>query len=315
MIRFTVRRISILGFVCAAFFWCADIFVDVIVFGEGEIVQQLLEPTPREITLRGLFVLFFGVFTLLICAITRQRDRLEESLSHKAQALEAANRELESFSHSVSHDLRKPLTVISTAAQALAEKFPKGRDELAGYYIGVISDACGNMDELIDGLQLLAQISRRELRHETVDMSLLAVEISSGLSMLNPDRCVVWDISPSLVVKGDNALMRILLENIIGNAWKYTALKSEASISFGRTDTTGGAAFYLRDNGVGFDMSRACDLFKPFVRLHDSKEFPGAGIGLATVRRIIERHGGSIWVESAVDAGTVIYFILPEVAQ
>lgn len=315
MTRFTVRQIVLLGFVCASFFWCADVFVDAVVFHEGEIAQQLLHPSPREITLRGLFVLFFGIFTLIICLIIRQRDRLGELLTRKAVALEAANRELEAFSHSVSHDLRRPLTVISTAAQSLDEKYRGGDDTLAQYYIDTICDACWHMDELIDALQLLAGISGREMRCGSVDLSMLADEISGNLRMTDPDRTVVWDIAPSLVATGDPPLLRILLENLFGNAWKYTSRRDNATISFGRADTGKGSAFFVRDNGAGFDMELAADLFKPFVRLHSAKDFPGTGIGLATVRRIIERHGGSVWGEGVVGTGAVFYFILPEVKQ
>lgn len=304
-----------MGFICASLFWCVDVFIDVALFHEGRVVEQLLNPSPRELMLRGLFIAFFGIFTLLIAAITRQRDKLEEILSRKAFAIETVNRELESFSYSLSHDLRKPLTVIFTAAQALEEKHQEDGDELTRYYIGAICDACRNTDELIDALQTLTQISGREVRRERVDLSLLADEISSELGMIEPARRVTWDIVPGLAATGDSALLRVLLENLLGNAWKYTARKDEAEISFGRSKTDRGAAFYVRDNGAGFDMELAGDLFKPFVRLHSSKDFSGTGIGLATVQRIIDRHGGSVWAEGVVDKGAVFYFILPEVKQ
>lgn len=315
MIKFKDRQIILLGFLCASLFWCADVFIDVVLFHDGQIAEQLLNPSPRELMLRGLFIVFFGIFTLLIAAITRQRDRLEEILSRKAVALETMNRELESFSYSVSHDLRKPLTVIFTAAQALDEQHREDEDELTRYYIGAVCDACRNMDELIDALQLLAQISGREVRCEHVNLSLLADEISSELGMIEPDRRVAWNIAPGLAATGDSALLRVLMENLLGNAWKYTAKKGETEISFGRSKTDKGAAFYVRDNGAGFDMELAGDLFKPFVRLHGNKDFPGTGIGLATVQRIIDRHGGSVWAEGVVGKGAVFYFILPEVKK
>jgi light-regulated signal transduction histidine kinase (bacteriophytochrome) len=315
MIKFKDRQVILLGFICATLFWSADVFIDVVLFHDGRIMEQLLNPSPREFTLRGLFIVFFAIYTLLIAAITRQRDRLEDILSRKAIALETLNRELEAFSYSVSHDLRKPLTVIFTAAQALEEKHQEDSDELTRYYIGALCDACRNMDELIDALQLLAQISGREVKFEHVDLSLLAKEISSELGMIESERRVAWNIAPGLAANGDSALLRVLMENLLGNAWKYTSKIDEPEISFGRCDTDKGGAFYVRDNGAGFDMELAGDLFKPFVRLHSSKDFPGTGIGLATVQRIIDRHRGSVWAEGVVAKGATFYFILPEVKK
>lgn len=239
--------------------------------------------------------------------------RTQAELARKASDLEAVNRELEAFSSSVSHDLRKPLTIIYTAAQALKDGC-NDSPELSSYYIRTIHEASQRMEELIEALQGLARISSCSMVRTDVDLSAIALEISLELSMIWPDRAVDWKIAEGLNGYGDPRLIRVLLENLLGNAWKYTKERPQAVIGFGRTATPQGDAFFVRDNGAGFDMSRVGELFKPFVRLHDARIFPGTGIGLATVGRIIERHGGQVWAEGAVNAGAVFYFILPPAA-
>ena len=236
----------------------------------------------------------------------------EEALAQKAIALEGANRELEAFSSTVSHDLRKPLTIIFTAAQVLRDEC-KEQTGLISYYIDTILEASQRMEELIDALQTLARISRSNLSITAVDLSSLVLEISSELQLVEPSRSVSWMITEGLTCSGDPHLLRVILENLLGNAWKYTRSQPTAIIQFGKLDTPRGEAFFVRDNGAGFDMARVGELFKPFARLHSVNEFPGTGIGLATVQRIVERHGGSVWAEGAVGSGAVFYFTLPEV--
>ena len=229
-----------------------------------------------------------------------QRKRVELDL-------ETANRELEAFSYSVSHDLRKPLTIIYTAAQALQEQYQEGE---AGYFVQTICDASVRMDELIEALQLLSHVSRGELTREEVDLSALAMEASGNLQLLEPQRQVEWQITPGLLVQGDPRLFQLLMDNLLGNAWKFTGKRSNALIEFGLAETPLGPAYFVRDNGAGFDTARAGELFKPFKRLHASGEFPGTGIGLATVERIVQRHGGEVWAEGEVERGATFYFTL-----
>ncbi|MBT0662958.1 PAS domain-containing protein [Geobacter pelophilus] len=236
----------------------------------------------------------------------------EANLARKAADLEALNRELESFAHSVSHDLRKPLTVIYTAAHYLRENSVAAEADPASYFINTICDASQRMEELIESLQMLANISHRQINHARLNLSELASVITADLGLINPERHVSCHITPGLTAYGDCGLIRILLENLLGNAWKYTANEPAASITFGECETIRGKAFFVQDNGAGFDMAFADNLFKLFSRLHDSKQFSGTGIGLATVKRVVERHGGQVWGEGKVGEGATFYFILPE---
>jgi len=236
----------------------------------------------------------------------------EAALAQQAADLRFANRELEAFSYSVSHDLRKPLTIIYTAAQALRDDCSGTSNELAGYYIHSICDASQRMEELIDALQELAQISRSDMMSADVDLTDMVQVIAAELGMIDGDRRVSLEIAPGLTGRGDPRLLRTVLENLLENAWKYTCYCREPFISFGRTQTPRGDAFYVRDNGAGFDPAQAEELFNPFVRLHTEESYPGTGIGLATVRRIVERHGGEVWAEGASGNGATFYFTLPE---
>ena len=254
----------------------------------------------------------------VVVDITEQKQaelairELNEVLARKAADLEAANRELESFSYSVTHDLRKPLTIIYTAAQALRDECRIEGDETAAYFIQTICDGSRRMDELIEALQVLTHVSRSGMTVAIVDLSMLAEEIFADLRQMAPERAIVWEVPPRITAVGDPRLLRVLLENLLGNAWKYTSKCREARISFGVAQTPRGEAYFVRDNGAGFDMALAGELFKPFVRLHNPREFSGTGVGLATVHRIVERHGGRVWAESAVGDGATFYFTLPE---
>jgi signal transduction histidine kinase len=239
-----------------------------------------------------------------------QQVQVNTAVEHQAQALSTVNRELEAFSYTVSHDVRKPLTIIYTAAQTLQEQIDTGQEDL-GYLARTICDACRRMEELIDALQMLAHVSQGELQHNDVDLSASAAEILAELQAMEPDRSVTWSISPALLVAGDGRLLRLVLENLLGNAWKYSRDRVPARIGFGEVETERGRTLYVRDNGAGFDMARVDQLFQPFVRLHTGAEFPGTGIGLATVQRIVQRHGGQVWCEARVGQGATFYFTLP----
>jgi light-regulated signal transduction histidine kinase (bacteriophytochrome) len=166
------------------------------------------------------------------------------------------------------------------------------------------------MDQLITTLLNFSQLTRGEMRRTEVDLSIMAREIACHLSMKQPERDVTFNIADGIVVDGDARLLRVVLENLLGNAWKYTGREAEARIEFGMEEAGGETVYFVRDNGTGFDMSQADRLFNPFRRLHEEAEFEGTGIGLATVRRIIERHGGKVWAEGEVDRGAIFYFTL-----
>jgi light-regulated signal transduction histidine kinase (bacteriophytochrome) len=224
--------------------------------------------------------------------------------------LKAVNREMEAFSYSVSHDLRAPLRHIDGFSQGLQEDCGDRLTPAGVEHLGRIRAAAKRMGELIDDLLQLSRVTQGELKHERVDLSQLARRVVEGLQRAQPERAVAVDITPGLAAEGDQRLLQIALENLLGNAWKYTQCCAAPAIGFGAADREGARSYYVRDNGAGFDMAYAGKLFAPFQRLHKSEEFPGTGIGLATVQRIIHRHGGRIWVDAAVGQGATFSFTL-----
>lgn len=241
-----------------------------------------------------------------------ERKRIENALLVAKTAAETANKELEAFSYSVAHDLRAPLRSINGFSQALLENYSDKLDEEGRDFLGRVRAGSARMALLIDDLLRLAQVSRSAVRAADFDISALARDVAAGLKSADPERAVRFVIADGLKAHGDPALVRAALENLIGNSWKYTKRRPSATIEFGETVRDGRRAYFVRDDGAGFDMAFAKKLFSPFSRLHTAAEFEGTGIGLATVQRIISRHGGSIWGESAVDKGAVFYFTLPE---
>ena len=224
--------------------------------------------------------------------------------------LEMANRELEMFAYSVSHDLRAPLRSIDGFGRALMEDAGEQLSPDALEDIARIRGATQRMAALIDAILRLSRLSRAEMKREQLDLSAMAEEIGSDLRAAEPDRNVAFSVAPGLTGLADRTLLRAVLENLLGNAWKFTRHHQSAHIEFGMVDRDGKNVYFVRDDGAGFDMKYADKLFTPFQRLHTDAEFPGTGIGLATVQRIIRRHGGDIWVESAVEKGTTFFFTL-----
>jgi light-regulated signal transduction histidine kinase (bacteriophytochrome) len=224
--------------------------------------------------------------------------------------LEAANRELEAFNHTVSHDLRSPLTGITGFSHVLLERHAGRLDEQCTEYIRHILHSAQRMDNLITTLLNFSRLSHCGLHRETVDLSRIANAVAAALRTNEPGRRVTFSIAEGITVAGDARLLRVVLENLFGNAWKYTGLQETAHIEFGSTEINGRAACLVGDNGPGFDMANADKLFRPFQRLHGATEFAGHGVGLATVQRIVERHGGRIWAESAPGKGATFYFTL-----
>jgi PAS domain S-box-containing protein len=225
-------------------------------------------------------------------------------------ALRSSNQELEAFSYSVSHDLRAPLGAIGGFNRALSHRLQGLDDERAHHFLSRIQAGVERMEQLIDALLALAKVVRAPLRYEEVDLGALARETVANLLEVNPARNVTVTVRDNLVVLGDVRLLRIALENLLGNAWKFTSHREDAEIEVGRLPDS--KVFFVRDNGVGFDMAYADKLFGAFQRLHTDAEFPGTGIGLATVRRIIARHQGRVWGESQLGLGTTFYFVLSE---
>ena len=245
--------------------------------------------------------------------VEKQISKLNKELQERAVELEAANRELEAFSYSVSHDLRSPLQNIDSFSQILAEEYAHRLDAEGRDYVQRLRASCQHMEEIIDALLALSNMSRHELALEQVDLSRLAKSVATELKQKEPEREVNWVIAEGLKAEGDARLLRVVLENLLGNAWKFTAKRPRARIEFGALPQCNGArAYFVRDDGAGFDMARAGHLFAPFKRLHDQNQFRGTGIGLATVQRVIQRHRGKIWAEGAVNQGATFCFTLTE---
>ena len=238
----------------------------------------------------------------------RAARELAEMRAGLVEQLERKNLELESFSYSVSHDLRAPLRGIDGLSKALDEDYGHALDEQARDYLRRVRAAAQRMAEIIDDLLQLARVSRLELQRRTVDLSRLAHAVVSELQRREPDRRLEIVVQEGLVADADERLVTIVLENLLGNAWKFTSKKVEARIEVAASELKGETTFWVRDNGAGFDMAYVDRLFRSFQRLHLEAEFPGTGIGLATVHRIVDRHGGRVWAEGAVGAGATIYF-------
>ena len=235
---------------------------------------------------------------------------LEQRIRERTAQLETANRELEAFSYSVSHDLRAPLRGIDGWTLAFLEDYAHRLDDQGRMYLERVRTETQHMGQLIDDMLSLSRVVRAEMQREPVDLTALARAIAGRLRETAPERLVDFVIQEGLIAEGDPQLLEIALSNLLDNAWKFTGKRPRGLIEFGRMLLEGQPVFLVRDNGTGFDMTYAPKLFGAFQRLHKASEFPGTGIGLATVQRIVHRHGGRVWAEAAVDQGATFYFTL-----
>ena len=224
--------------------------------------------------------------------------------------LAAINKELEAFAYSVSHDLRTPLRGIDGWSLALLEDYGAQLDPQARQYLDRVRSETQRMGQLIDDMLQLSRVTRVEMQRNPLDLTYIANGIAAQLREAHPNRQIEFDITPGLTARGDAGLVRIVLTNLLSNAVKFTGDRSEAKIEFGENQRNGDSAFFVRDNGVGFDMAYAGTLFGAFQRLHKASEFPGTGIGLATVQRVVHRHGGKVWAEAQAGKGASFYFTL-----
>lgn len=298
----------------------------------GVITQQPTRAAPvlaaRDEQLQRLlagyaFILLLGAATIFLTsriAIQHQRaddDRrmkaeLEQRVVERTAQLNAANKDLEAFSYSVAHDLRAPLRSIDGFSQVLVEDYAGQLDALGKDHLNRVRTATQRMGHLIDDMLALARVTRAEMRRATVDLSALAADVLAELQKIDPARNVDCHIEPGLVTSGDAQLLRVVLVNLLGNAWKYTTRQPQPRIEFGaRRNADGVPTYFVRDNGAGFDMTYAGKLFGVFQRLHTLAEFPGTGVGLATVQRIVHRHGGQVRGEGMPDQGATFSFTLP----
>jgi signal transduction histidine kinase len=289
--------------------------------GRGEVGQltstfneMLAEIQKRDADLlqaRGDLEERVQVRTAMLRTSEEEVRRLNESLERRAQELEVANKELAAFSYSVSHDLRSPLRSIDGFSLALIEDYGEKLDAEGRGHLQRVRAAAQRMAQLIDDMLTLARITRAEINRRRVDLSALAGDVCEEVRGRDPERSVALDVQEGLQAQGDSRLLRVALENLISNAWKFTRHTAGARIEFGAERSDGGPpVFYVRDNGAGFDMAYAGKLFGAFQRLHGAQEFEGTGIGLATVARVIHRHGGRVWAEAAVGKGAAFFFTL-----
>jgi signal transduction histidine kinase len=237
-------------------------------------------------------------------------ETLEQQVEARTRELQQLNQELTAFSYSVSHDLRAPLRAIDGFSRILLEDYSCRLDANGLNLLTRISDAAQRMAQLIHSLLELARVTRQPLDRQPVSISDFAASTIQHLMMASPDRHVDVSIAPGLVADADPPLIRVLLDNLLGNAWKFTSKTPHARIEVGQTDVSGKPVFFVRDNGPGFDPAAASRLFRPFQRLHSESEFPGDGIGLAAVQRVVNRHGGFVWAEGSPNQGATIFFAL-----
>jgi signal transduction histidine kinase len=274
-------------------------------------LDDLLSPYVNDSLLNfaGLFALICAVSVVIGYGIHR-RLLAEDATRLTNTSLQLANRELEAFSYSVSHDLRTPLRSVDGFSKILLQSYADHLDDTAKDYLRRMRDAAQRMGTMIDDILELSRISRINLKRTVVDLSAIAQLVMQELRSADPGREVEVRIAPGLLAFADDRLVRIAFANLLGNAWKFTSQTDRARIELGRTTHNGVAAFFVRDNGAGFDMAYAEKLYSAFQRLHQASEFPGTGIGLATVQRVVHKLGGAIWAEGAVGLGATFYFTL-----
>lgn len=273
----------------------------------GEAAHRAVEDATHSMRVHEERGALGGVTTAVNLLLDSVQER-ETILRRRSTDLEVANRELEAFAYSVSHDLRAPLGSIDGFTQALSDDYGDRLDDEGREYLAWIRRGCFQMMELIEGLLQMSRVARADLARQPVDLTEMVRGIATNLKKSDPARPVEFRISDGVITTGDPRLLFGVVENLLSNAWKFTRDRSPAVIEFG-VDTAGGSpAYYVRDNGAGFDPTQASRMFQPFQRLHSSVEFEGTGIGLATVNRIIERHGGTAWAEGELDRGATVYF-------
>ncbi len=283
----------------------------------GLVFPRLRSPvSPIDLVVEGMLLVALGIITVGVhrshLALRELNAGLERRVRQRTEQLELANCELEAFSYSVSHDLRAPLRRIEGFTDLLERNSGKGFSSEQADHLRRIRGAASRMNQLIEDLLALSRVTRQALSRAPVDLSGLASAVAGELRQAQPERVLALSIEPGLRARADPGLTRAIYENLLGNAWKFTAKTQDARIEVGALPKGGERAFFVRDNGAGFDMRYADRLFGAFQRLHDAREFEGTGVGLATVQRIVHRHGGRIWAEAAVGKGASFYFTLPE---
>ena len=284
------------------------------VFDTWNIIGHIYKVAAFYLVYRGVFITSvrdpYARLAEASARIARLNAELEERVRERTGELEVANRELDAFSSSVSHDLRAPLRRIGGYSELIQSRHAAGLTEEGRGFLALIREAESEMEQLIEGLLKLARLSRGALTRTPLDLSAMARAVGVALAAEHPQRTVELVVADGLAAEADEVLMTAVMQNLLGNAWKFTGGRARGRVEVGRVEVDARAAFFVRDNGVGFDMQYAGKLFEAFERLHSQSEFPGLGIGLATAKRIIERHGGKVWAVGTVDQGATFYFTL-----
>jgi signal transduction histidine kinase len=281
-----------------------------------------VENTNGSLLMLQMFICVATLSALVLAAAVTERktaeaevrkliSELEKRVQERTAQLEGTNKELEAFCYSVSHDLRAPLRTIRGFSEVLMEQYKPQLDARGQDYLRRTCDAGLQMDKLIEDLLKLSRLSRSDIQRSEVDLSAIVQQIATELARGEPGRTVEFAISPGVAANGDERLLRVVIDNLLRNAWKFTKKQPKARIEFGR-ENGDSSAYFIRDNGVGFDMQYAGKLFGVFQRLHSAAEFAGSGVGLAIVQRVINRHGGKVWADAKVNSGATFYFTLPE---
>ncbi len=260
-----------------------------------------------------MLFLFFIIVTFLLSKLRTallERTELTLELQKALHEVKMTNRDLEAFGRTVSHDLKSPLGIITGFIDLIERKYSDKVDEKMNGYLRRISESAFRMEEIIDALLKLSRVTTAGMKHIAVNLSSLVKAAADDLIQLDPERQVEFIIAQDISASGDPAMLRVMIENLLRNAWKFTGKKNSARIEFGNTRINNESVYFVRDNGAGFDMTSADKLFIPFQRLHSPADFPGLGIGLTTVQRIVQRHGGRIWAEGEAAKGATFYFTL-----
>lgn len=302
-VQHAIVLVAIATFVALIAGWFAGMLLARAVDAPARRMADVLEKAARE-NAYSLRVENGNLLGSSVNELLTQMQERDVELRRRTNELESANKDLESFAYSVSHDLRAPLGSIDGFSYAIQLDYSDKLDDTARDYLAWIRKGCLQMRDLIEGLLQMSRLSRTEVQREPVDLTEIARNVAGTLQQNDPNRDVQFEIHDNVRAVGDHRLLHAVVENLMSNAWKFTRKRKPARIEFG----TSGGAFYVRDNGAGFDPAHASKMFQPFQRLHSSREFEGTGIGLATVQKIIERHGGRAWAEGEVGKGATIYF-------
>jgi len=304
------RRLMLIGAVLFVIYYVTDCTLDSLIFGEESISEQLFSPSLHEVAIRILSGAFLFAFYFIASILLNKNRHLQADLARKTQQLLVSNRELEAYNYALSHELGTSLTRIVVAKEIMKKKSTKCKASLCSGFLDHINTGCDKLSKQIDSMLLFSEANRSEIDRKPVSIHNMAREIAMEIAAYSKGEALDIQIDNKLETECDPQLVHIALKNLIDNAIKFRSPDRHGEIEIGMENKAGGPIYYIRDNGLGFDPADAERLFRPFERLPNSKHLPGTGVGLATASAIIERHGGKLWAEGAIDNGATFYFTL-----